>query len=155
MLKKAVILALGICVLLLSYDLYAGQKGEYTKDEYIFERLLRERTDVYRQYVQALQKGKDQMKKEGDLELKLKNEILDLRSKKDRVETRLVTIALRHGWDVPALTDPALGRRLDIEARELEKVFGMANILVKSELRKDAGVFTANLDLPAQKISLK
>ena len=152
---KAIALASAVCILLMSSAAYAAQKGEYTKDEYIFERLLRERSDVYEQYVQALQKGKEQMKEVGDVELNIKNEILDLRAKKDRVETRLVTIALRHGWDVPALTDPDLGRRVDIEARELEKVFGMANVLVKSELRKDAGVFTANLDLPAQKISLK
>jgi len=132
-----------------------SEGGEHTKDEYKFERLLRERTEVYEQYVMILQKGKEQLKAEGDIDLKIKNKILDLRTKKDRVETRLITIALRYGWEVPTLTDPGLGRRLDIEARELEKVFGIANVLVKSELRKDAGQFAANLNLPPQKVSLK
>jgi len=143
-----------VAVFSVSFIAFAGNSGT-TKDEYIFERLLGERAEIYEQYIRALRKGKEELKAQGKIDLKVKNDILALRSKKDRVETRILTIALRHGWDVPALSDPKLGKNLDIEARELEKVFGMANVLVKSELRKDVGMFTANLVLPVQKISVE
>lgn len=155
---RTVILTTVMIVALLLTSLPYGafaEDGAYTKDEYIFERLLRERSEIYKGYLSVLKKGKEQLKAEGDIDLKVKNEILDMRARKDRVETRLITIALRHGWEVPTLTDPVLGRRLDIETRELEKVFGIANVLVKSELRKDAGRLAANLDLPAQRVSMK
>ena len=62
---------------------------------------------------------------------------------------------MRHGWEVPELNERDIEGRYDIETRELEKVFGIAKVLVKSELRKDAGKFTANLELPAQTLSVK
>ena len=143
----AVLLLIGI--LFMPQALFAQSK-DAAKDEYIYQRLLDERAGIYEQYVGALKKGKDQLKENGDIDLKIKHEILTLRSKKDRVETRILTIALRHGWDVPPLSDPDMGKSLDIEARELEKVFGIANVLVKSELRKDVGQFTSSVSLPVQ-----
>jgi len=150
------LIAIGIIAFVFSasFTVFAGSE-DTTKDEYIFERLLGERSEIYEEYIRALRKGKEELKRDGNIDLKIKNDILALRSKKDRVETRILTIALRHGWDVPPLSDPKLGKNLDIEARELEKVFGMANVLVKSELRKDVGQFTANLNLPVQKISVE
>ena len=153
--KYVVLVLLAVGVLTLAGASYAASSSDVTKDEYIFERLLSERTEIYEQYVRALRKGKEELKAEGDIDIKVKNDILALRAKKDRVETRILTIALRHGWDVPSLSDPKLGKNLDIEARELEKVFGMAKVLVKSELHKDVGQFTANLNLPIQKLSVK
>lgn len=152
--KLPILIGVIAFVFSLSFTAFAANK-DATKDEYIFERLLGERTEIYEQYIRALRKGKEELKAGGEIELKVKNDILALRAKKDRVETRILTIALRHGWDVPPLSDPKLGKNLDIEARELEKVFGMANVLVKSELRKDVGQFTANLTLPVQKISVE
>ena len=139
---------------LLSCIALAGE-GAYSKDEYVFNRLLGERAEVYEKYVRALKKGKEELKANGEIELKTKNDILDARAKKDRLEMRIITIALRHGWDVPALSARSANKRFDIEARELEKVFGIAKVLVKSELRKDAGWLTADLELPAQRVSIK
>ena len=153
--KYIALVLLAVGVLAIAGSSYATSAADVTKDEYIFERLLAERTEIYEQYVRALRKGKEELKAEGDIDIKVKNDILALRAKKDRVETRILTIALRHGWDVPSLSDPKLGKNLDIEARELEKVFGMAKVLVKSELHKDVGQFTANLNLPIQKLSVK
>ena len=143
----AALLLIGI--VLMPQALFAQSK-DAAKDEYIYQRLLGERADIYEQYVAALKKGKNQLKENGDIDLKIKHEILTLRSKKDRVETRILTIALRHGWDVPPLSEPDMGKSLDVEARELEKVFGIANVLVKSELRKDVGQFTSSVSLPVQ-----
>ena len=142
-----VLLLIGI--LFMPQVLFAQSK-DAAKDEYTYQRLLDERAGIYEQYVTALRKGKDQLKENGSIDLKIKHEILTLRSKKDRVETRILTIALRHGWDVPPLSDPDMGKSLDVEARELEKVFGIANVLVKSELRKDVGQFTSSVTLPVQ-----
>jgi len=149
-----IIAGLIIGVFSLAFVSQADEK-QNSKDKYIFERLLRERLEIYEKYTASLRKGKDQLKNKGDVDLNVKNSILALRSKKDRLETRIITIALRHDWDVPAITDKESGKRLDIEARELEKVFGVATLLVKSELRKDVGHFTANTSLPLQKIAVK
>ena len=137
-----------------SYAALAGE-GAQAKDEYVFQRLLDQRTRVYDKYVQALKKGKEELKASGEIELATKNDILEARAQKDRLEMRIITIAMRHGWAVPELNERDIEGRYDIEARELEKVFGIAKVLVKSELRKDAGKFTANLELPAQTVSVK
>jgi len=152
--RYTIVLILALGVFLLPCAAFAGN-ADYAKDEYVFERLLQERVEVFGKYVRALQKGKEELKSTGDIELRSQNAILDLRSRKDRVETRIVSIALRHGWDVPPLSQTDVGRNLDIESRELEKVFGIAKVLVRSELRKDAGRFMTTLTLPAQKVNIK
>ena len=141
-------MVLGSCVVF-------AESGMASRDKYIFGRLLSERASICTDYSRALTRGKEQLKKEGNIEYKIRNQILDLRAKRDRLETRILTIALRHGWDVPALDSQGPGVALDIREQELEKVFGVANILVKTELKKDAGVFAANLNLPVQHVTVK
>ena len=155
MFKRIITIGVIVSVFSLPAVVFGVEKENNSKDRYIFERLLNTRTEICRKYGKALDRGKKQLKSSGDIDLRIKNEILTIRAEKDRTETRLLTIAMRHGWDVPPLSDPVLAKKLDIRARELEKVFGMANILVQSELRKDIGLFTANLNLPVQKVNVK
>jgi len=123
------------------------------RDRYVFERLLDERAEVYRQYTNALARGKKEYKKTGDVKLDTRNDILTLRSRKDSIETRLITVAFRHGWEVPELDEKT--KSMDLKAKELERVFGVAKILVQGELRKDVNLFTSGMDLPVQKVNLK
>lgn len=154
MLKKILIYGLvGCAVFLFTSVAMAEEKGN-ARDKAVFERLIGQRNEIYQKYMQALDEGKKQMKKDGEASLDVQNNILKLRSEKDRIESRLLTVALRHGWDIPELPDDKVGN-VKGNSRELEKVFGVAKTLIRGELQKDTARLVANVNLPVRRLDLK
>lgn len=155
--KKILVLRISCFILatmFLTSSIMAEENKQAGRDRRIFERLLTQRNEAYQKYLGVLEEGKKELKEKGEISLELQDKILRQRSEKDRIETKLISIALRHGWEIPEL--PENGIKLEgSSSPELNKVFSPAQALVKSELRKEAVQFIANVELPLQKIDLK
>lgn len=124
-------------------------------DRAAFERLLDQRQEVCRKYERAVEDGKQELKERGTVNVMTQDTVLRLRSEGDRIETRLMTLALRHGWEVPEATDGSGTARKTTAERELENVFGMANAVIKGELQRDTERLSTQIQLPVRTLPVR
>jgi len=125
------------------------------RDRAAFERLLGQRQEVCRKYERAVDDGKQELKEHGQVNVMTQDAVLRLRSESDRIETRLITLALRHGWEVPEASDGSGSGRKTTAERELENVFGTANVLIKGELQRDTERLSTQIQLPVRPLPVR
>ena len=125
------------------------------KDKRTFRKLLSERNTAYQRYFAALKEAKDQVKKDDQVDFGTQNAILRLRQEKDSIETRLLTIALRYGWEIPDFSTDNKEEKERNNTKELERIFGPAKSLINAEFKKEAEDFATYLTLPTQKVNLE
>lgn len=124
----------------------AEELASARRDQLLFKRLISQRIELHQLYLQALEEGVNQLKKEGEISLGVQDAILRHREEKDRIKRRLISLSLRHGWEIPEL--PETGLMAPQANLELEKVFQPARALVKARLRQKAASFIAHIELP-------
>lgn len=153
MMKK--VLMLGVVGVFAFSCMASGARADDTvakEDKRMFKKLLTQRNNAHQRYQNALEDAKKQVKKDGQINFSVQDIILKLRQEKDRIETRLLTIALRHGWDVSDFSNTKAVKDAKNNVEELERVFGSAKNLVNAEFKKEAIKFAAALELPVQKV---
>ncbi|MCD5401821.1 hypothetical protein LR013_04440 [candidate division NPL-UPA2 bacterium] len=144
--KNLILIACITTLLSLPSLAQAEELASARRDQLLFKRLLSQRTEVHRLYLQALEEGMNQLKEEGEISLGVQDAILRHREEKDRIKRRLISLSLRHGWEIPEL--PETGLMAPQANLELDKVFQPARALIKARLRQYAASFIVYIELP-------
>ena len=155
--KKLLFQVISCCAMILictaiTFAAEPVSKQENT-DRRRFERLLQERNDAYRKYRKTIIRGKDVLKEKGSVPLDIQDDILKYRDQKDRLESRVTSIAFRYGWDVPDYEEIQSGsQELNQNQREILKVFEPAQYLIRAEFGVEAQRFVSSIELPRKQV---
>jgi len=148
-LKALMIVAVLSCTTATSF---AADKNERT-DKAAFDRLARELREVHRKYSQAYGRGVAEARENnGKATLETKATILSLRDEIDRKTTRLLLIALRHGWDVPQFNGQNRDSSAQASSRK-EQVFSPVDDLIRTAFAQEARQLAIKVRLPIVSIS--
>ena len=148
--RNLVLVTLMIIPALLTSPLEAGTDKQQRKDKSAFTQLLKKRQEVHRRYTQAILDGKHLWKEYGKIPYRQQSIILHERDERDRVEARVMSLALRYGWEVPELTEAPEPAG---PPEELTQVFHPARDLVMAELNREVHRFVAEVDLPVKQVT--
>ena len=122
-------------------------------DKVVFDRLVREMHQTHQKYAAACQRAVTEARNNGGkAAMETKAGILSLRDEIDRRTTRLLLIALRHGWEVPRLDRDDRGSPEPTTSRK-EQIFAPVDDLIREAFAREARQMAAKVRLPVVSIS--
>lgn len=131
----------------------AGDNDERA-DKVVFDRLVREMQQTHQKYAAVYQRAVTEARNNGGkATLETKAEILSLRDEIDRKMTRLLLIALRHGWEVPRFDLDNPGSPEPQPSRK-ERIFSPVDDLIRTAFASEARQMAAKVRLPVVSISV-
>ncbi|NOX55366.1 MAG: hypothetical protein GXP27_13200 [Planctomycetes bacterium] len=129
----------------------AADKDERA-DKVVFDRLVREMRQTHQKYAVAYQRAVTEARdNDGKATLETKAEILSLRDEIDRKTTRLLLIALRHGWEVPRFDVDNPGSPEPVTSQK-ERIFSPVDDLIRTAFAAEARQLAAKVRLPVVSI---
>jgi len=132
-----------------------SRQQETTADRAVYNQLIQELrqdhlelTKVYRKAVQEARTNG------GKADMETKAQVLSLRDRIDRKTTRLMLVAVRHGWSMPDFSKeieekPQAGQKDTVSAPSLREIlFAPVDAMIQETLTKEAMQLATNLPLP-------
>ena len=128
----------------------AGENSQTKADRATYNQLVRELQKTHRDLTNAWTKATTEARSNGGQASDVtKARVLSLRDSVDRKTTRLLLIALRHGWDVP---DFSTEQNNDGTARKAstgkQELFAPVDEMVRSVLAVEAAEVASKIELP-------
>lgn len=121
-------------------------------DRALLNRLVRQVRRVDRDTEELMDKAMSEARDNGgSADPATKARLLSLRDERDRLFSRMLILSMRHGWEIPDIDKPTVGKSSRQEAEH--SVFGAIDTLVNRRFAAEARRIAATLPLPV--VSLK